>query len=79
VELVKDKKTKASFNPADGAGALLAGRTQANGLLVRAIGDTIAFCPPLIITEAEIDEMLERFGKSLDEAYALAKEKKLVA
>ena len=34
---------------------------------MRALGDTVAFCPPLIITSDEIDEMLRRFGKALDE------------
>jgi 4-aminobutyrate--pyruvate transaminase len=33
---------------------------------VRAIGDTIAFCPPLMISEAEIEEMLRRFRLALD-------------
>ena len=33
----------------------------------RHAGDSIAFCPPLIITEAEIAEMFARFGRALDE------------
>ncbi len=37
-------------------------------------GDIVAFCPPLIISEAEIDEVLRRFGLALaDTAAALAK------
>jgi 4-aminobutyrate--pyruvate transaminase len=39
---------------------------ESEGLIVRAIGDTIAFCPPLIISEAEIEELLLRFHKTLD-------------
>jgi 4-aminobutyrate--pyruvate transaminase len=39
---------------------------EEEGLIVRAIGDTIAFCPPLIISEAEIQELLARFTKALD-------------
>jgi 4-aminobutyrate--pyruvate transaminase len=39
---------------------------EEEGLIVRAIGDTIAFCPPLIISEAEIQELLVRFTKALD-------------
>lgn len=39
---------------------------EEEGLIVRAIGDTIAFCPPLIISEAEIQELLVRFIKALD-------------
>jgi 4-aminobutyrate--pyruvate transaminase len=39
---------------------------EEEGLIVRAIGDTIAFCPPLIISEAEIQELLARFTKALN-------------
>jgi 4-aminobutyrate--pyruvate transaminase len=35
------------------------------GLVVRAIGDTVAISPPLIITEAEVDDLLARFGRGL--------------
>jgi len=40
---------------------------ESEGLIVRAIGDTIAFCPPLIISEAEIEELLLRFHKTLEQ------------
>jgi 4-aminobutyrate--pyruvate transaminase len=36
------------------------------GLLLRVVGDTINFSPPLIITEAEIDEMMRRFTAALE-------------
>jgi putrescine aminotransferase len=39
-----------------------------NGLMVRAIRDTIVMCPPLIITHGEIDEMVSILRRSLDEA-----------
>lgn len=67
VELVSDKKTKAGFEPVGSVGLHLFERCQANGLIVRNLGDIIAFCPPLIISEDEIDQLLERFGKSLEE------------
>ncbi len=38
---------------------------EEEGLIVRAIGDTIAFCPPLIISEQEVQELLTRFTKAL--------------
>ena len=41
-----------------------------HGLITRFIGDRIAFSPPLIITEAEIDEMAQRLGRALDGAWA---------
>jgi 4-aminobutyrate--pyruvate transaminase len=73
VELVADKATRAAFDPPATAGALFVARAQANGLIVRNLQDVVALCPPLIISEAELDELLRRFGKALDEtAEALA-------
>jgi len=43
-------------------------RAQAHGLIVRVLGgDVIAFSPPLVITEAEIDFMLERAARALSD------------
>ncbi len=69
LELVSDKATKAPFDPAQSVSATVAAAAQENGLIVRAMaGDTIAFCPPLIATEADIDEIWQRFGRALDDA-----------
>jgi 4-aminobutyrate--pyruvate transaminase len=70
VELVKDKLTKAAFDPKAGVGASFAARAQEHGLIVRAMIDTVALCPPLIIGAEEIDEMLRRFGKALADTEA---------
>jgi 4-aminobutyrate--pyruvate transaminase len=70
VELVPDKATRATFTPPGSAGTLFVARALANGLIVRALYDTVALCPPLIITETEVDELLRRFGKALDETTA---------
>jgi 4-aminobutyrate---pyruvate transaminase len=70
VELVQDKATKAPFDPKDGVGALFAARAQEHGLICRALQDNIALCPPLVITGAEIAEMLRRFGQALDDTTA---------
>lgn len=67
VELVADKATKRAFKPAQGVGLLGQKWAQANGLIVRAIGDTLALCPPLIITEEEIDLMFDRLERGLNE------------
>jgi 4-aminobutyrate--pyruvate transaminase len=67
VELVADKETKAKFNPVGKVGAQMFARAHENGLIIRAIGDVIAFCPPLIITEGQVREMVERFRVTLDE------------
>lgn len=75
LEIVADKRAKQSFDAAKAAGGLLMARCQENGLIVRVLGgDVITLCPPLVISEGEIDELLLRLGKSLDEtAERLAK------
>jgi 4-aminobutyrate--pyruvate transaminase len=70
IELVRDKATKAPFDPKEGVGALFAARAQEHGLIVRALQDSIALCPPLVITGAEIGEMLRRFGRALEDTAA---------
>ena len=66
VELVQDKATKAAFDAKLGVGLNFQDRAQEEGLLIRAIGDTIALCPPLVIVEAEIDELLGCFERALE-------------
>jgi 4-aminobutyrate--pyruvate transaminase len=67
VELVADRAGKTPFDPLGKVGGYLFERAQAHGLIIRNLGDAIAFCPPLIITEAQIDALLERFGQALDD------------
>lgn len=70
LELVADPASKRSFQPAQGVGAYLSERATDHGLIVRAIGDNIALCPPLVISESEIDEMMSRLGKALEDTEA---------
>jgi 4-aminobutyrate--pyruvate transaminase len=65
IELVADKKTRRAFDPKKGVGAIATDILQENGLIVRSMGDSIAFCPPLIIREDEINEMFDIVGKGL--------------
>ena len=73
IELVADKATKTPFDPAGRAGATVNAQAQENGLITRAMGDTLALCPPLIIDEADINAMFDRLTKSLDAALPLLK------
>jgi len=74
IELVPDKPGRGTFDPPGSAGSLFVARAEANGLIVRNLQDTVALCPPLIISEGEIDELLRKLGKALDEtAEALAR------
>jgi 4-aminobutyrate--pyruvate transaminase len=65
IELVSDKASKAGFTPMGSAGRVVAKTCQDEGLIVRAIGDVIAMCPPLIITTSQIDEMFDIFELAL--------------
>jgi len=67
IEIVKDKAGKTPFAPTSAVGAYCAGRAEQHGLIIRAMGDSIGFCPPLIISPDEIKEMMECFGKALDD------------
>jgi 4-aminobutyrate--pyruvate transaminase len=69
VEVVADKPTREPFPASAKAGLVVQQACHEAGLIVRAIGDRIAFTPPLIITEAEIREMCARFGRGLDAAW----------
>jgi 4-aminobutyrate---pyruvate transaminase len=68
VELVADKDTKRPFDPKQFVGTRAMALIQDEGLIVRTIGDTLALCPPLIITEAQIDEMFDSLQRGLDRA-----------
>ncbi|WP_431126332.1 aspartate aminotransferase family protein [Variovorax paradoxus] len=65
IELYADPAKRTTFDPALKAGARLAELALAQGLIVRAMGDSIAFCPPLIITAEQIDDMFARFGRAM--------------
>ena len=67
LEIVKNKGTKENFDPYGKVGKQIAEICQKNGLIVRAIGDAIALCPPLIITEEQVDEMFDILEASLTE------------
>ena len=78
VEMVRDKTTKQSFEPKAGVAAYLVRRAQHHGAILRNMpGDIVAFSPPLVISEAEIDELMGCFGKALDDTWAMVKEKGL--
>jgi putrescine aminotransferase len=69
VEIVARPGSNERFTGKEGAaGPLVRDICIRRGLMVRAIRDTIVFCPPLIITHAEIDRLVDTIGAALDEA-----------
>ena len=80
LEIVSDKATKAQFDVKKGVAAKCMSFAQGEGLIVRSLsGDRIAVCPPLIITEAEIDEMFDRLGRALDRTAGWLRQEGLIA
>jgi 4-aminobutyrate---pyruvate transaminase len=70
LELVGDKETKQPFDPSWGVAAHVGERALKHGLITRALGDTVNFCPPLIISKAEIADMYARARRALDDTHA---------
>ncbi|MGB1885355.1 MAG: aminotransferase class III-fold pyridoxal phosphate-dependent enzyme, partial [Gammaproteobacteria bacterium] len=67
IQLVKNKTTRETFDPALKIGQRVQDAAHANGLYLRAIPpDRISFMPPLIIEQSEIDDALKILRKALD-------------
>ena len=67
IELVKDKQSHANYPKEVGIGGICRDYALANGLVMRAVGESMIMCPPLIISKLEIDELIEITKKSLDQ------------
>lgn len=67
VELVRTKSPRTHFVASDGVGRALFELAQDKGVILRFLGDTIVFSPPLIITEDEVDHMVDVFAEALAE------------
>ncbi|MBV9745264.1 MAG: aspartate aminotransferase family protein [Acidobacteriia bacterium] len=74
IELMADKDTKTPFDPAKGVASYLIRRGHHHGVILRAMGDSIAFCPPLIVEESEIDLLFERFSLALDDTLEMVQQ-----
>jgi putrescine---pyruvate transaminase len=69
VEIVSQPGTNNRFTGKEGvAGPIVRDICIKNGLMVRGIRDSIVMCPPLIITEAQIEELVDIIWRSLNEA-----------
>lgn len=62
VQLAAEPAARRPFDPALKVGPRIAAAAEARGLFIRAIGDVIAICPPLIISQAEIGLLAERLA-----------------
>ena len=66
LQLVKDKASGKTFDPALEVGMVCRGHCFGNGLIMRAVGDRMIIAPPLVMTRAQIDEMVALIRRCLD-------------
>ncbi|MGE0211358.1 MAG: aminotransferase [Parvibaculaceae bacterium] len=78
-ELVADKATKRPFDPKLAVGPTCAALLQEEGVVTRAMGDALALCPPLVISEDETNEMFDLVEKALDRTETWVSREKLRA
>jgi 4-aminobutyrate---pyruvate transaminase len=67
LQIAADKTNHRRFPPEAGVGTFLSGRAEMHGLIVMVRGEAICLCPPLIITEVEIDQIVLRLAAALRE------------
>ena len=77
IALTPNKAKRAKFPEDANVGYRTRERCFANNLIMRAVGDRMIIAPPLVITPAEIDVLIERAKKSLNEAYRIVKDEGL--
>src|SRR6201986_3521844 len=78
VHIVADQARRAGVPPTAGIGPVIKQSAMDRGVLLRAAPDAVYVCPPLIITKAEIDELMAALKGALDDGYAEAVRKGLV-
>jgi 4-aminobutyrate--pyruvate transaminase len=79
VEMVADKTTRRNFEASRLVGARCGQFCQEEGVIVRPlINDRIALCPPLVITEAEINELFDRLERGLNKTLDWVRTEKLL-
>lgn len=74
LELVNDKTMKSVTGPVGYLGGLMNAALQRNGAISRSLGDAVAFCPPLITTEDQVDDLFAIVKISLDEVTRVVNE-----
>ncbi len=70
LQIVKNKDTGETFDASLEVGMLCRGHCFGNGLIMRAVGDRMIIAPPLVITRAQIDEMVALITLCLDRTLA---------
>ena len=74
LELVRDKRMKASFSPQQNIGLHIERLCQEQGVILRSLGDTLTVAPPLIIRPEQIEVIVQVVGRALDATLQHAQE-----
>lgn len=67
IELMQDRETKQILPPENRTGRQVLKAAAQRGLITRALGDTLVFAPPLVLTHAEADEIVDKFALAVDD------------
>jgi 4-aminobutyrate--pyruvate transaminase len=67
IEIVKDKKARKAFGPEEQMPAKIDAALRKHKTILRLIGNRIAFSPPLIITESQVEDLMKRVKAALDD------------
>lgn len=67
LELVRSKRPRELFDPPGRVGTLCRDICVRNGLVMRAVRDTMIISPPLVLSREQVDELIEKAARSLDE------------
>jgi len=67
IELMQDRGTKQTFPMGNRTGRQVLKAAARHGLITRALGDTLVFAPPLVITRGDADEIVDRFAKAVED------------
>jgi 4-aminobutyrate--pyruvate transaminase len=70
IELMADPERRVPFDPAQKVGARVVEHALDYGVILRPLGDVISFCPPLIMSPAEIDFLFDAVTRALDRMWA---------
>ncbi len=76
--LMKDKEKNISFDEDDNVGMICRGHCFDNGLVMRAVGDRMIIAPPLVMSHADIDELVTKARQALDATLADLKKQKVL-
>ncbi|MEZ5705008.1 MAG: aspartate aminotransferase family protein [Burkholderiaceae bacterium] len=66
ITLVKDQATQQPFDAEVGAGMVCRSHCFTNGLIMRAVGDRMIIAPPMVMTRAQVDELMALIRRCLD-------------